>query len=121
MFVQQYGMKLFAAKGKIDIQAQSDEMQMIADKNMAITSANGTVEITAREEILLKCGGSYIRINALGIESGTRGDIQFKADKHGYQGPASLPAVLPQLPNSVCKKCMEKAMHASIGLSSPNM
>ncbi|MBB3213225.1 type VI secretion system secreted protein VgrG [Herbaspirillum sp. Sphag1AN] len=121
MFAQQCGIKLFASKGKIEIQAHSDAIHAIADKDMMITSVNGKVEINAKDDILLKSGGSYIRINALGIESGTLGDIHLRADKHGFKGPASLPSLLPQLPNSVCKQCMEKAMQASIGFASPNV
>ncbi|MBB3212204.1 uncharacterized protein (DUF2345 family), partial [Herbaspirillum sp. Sphag1AN] len=90
MFAQQCGMKLFASKGKIEIQAHSDEIHVIADKDMMITSVNGKVEINAKEAILLKCGGSYLRIGPLGIESGTLGDIHWKADKFSLLGPTSL-------------------------------
>ncbi|MBB3214923.1 type VI secretion system secreted protein VgrG [Herbaspirillum sp. Sphag1AN] len=98
MFAQQCGMKLFASKGKIEIQAQSDEIHAVADNNLTITSVNGKVEINAKEAILLKCGGSYLRIGPLGIESGTLGEIHWKADKFSLQGPAALPQVLPVLP-----------------------
>ncbi|MGT2491018.1 DUF2345 domain-containing protein [Cupriavidus basilensis] len=73
LFAQKLGIKLFAAKGKVEIQAQSDEMRLLSDKNMTISSANGRVVIEAREELLLKCGGSYLRLSSTGIEDGTRG------------------------------------------------
>jgi type VI secretion system secreted protein VgrG len=90
LFAQKLGMKLFAAKGKIEIQAQSDDMALTADKNVTMTSANGRIDISAKEEIILKAGGSYIRITPLGIEEGTLGDRTWKADSHRRQGPASL-------------------------------
>jgi type VI secretion system secreted protein VgrG len=98
LIAHKLGMKLFAAKGKVDIQAQSDEIHLISDKNMFVTSANGKVEINAKEEILLKCGGSYIRITASGIEDGTPGAGVVKAGSHGRPGPSSLPQTLPVLP-----------------------
>ncbi|MFJ9534690.1 type VI secretion system Vgr family protein [Herbaspirillum sp. NPDC101396] len=98
LIAHKLGMKLFAAKGKVDIQAQSDEIHLISDKNMFVTSANGKVEINAKEEILLKCGGSYIRITASGIEDGTPGASVVKAGSHGRPGPTSLPQTLPVLP-----------------------
>ncbi|MFT4437669.1 DUF2345 domain-containing protein [Caballeronia sp. 15715] len=90
LYAQRLGMKLFAAKGKVEIQAQSDEMRLLADQNMTITSVNGRVTIEAKEELLLKCGGSYFRMSATGIEDGTRGDRQFKSASFGRQGPSSL-------------------------------
>jgi len=91
LFAQKLGMKLFAAKGKIEIQAQSDDMTLTADKNVMMTSANGRLDISAKEEIILKAGGSYIRITPLGIEEGTLGDRKWKAASHRREGPASLP------------------------------
>jgi len=90
LFAQKMGMKLFAAKGKVEIQAQSDDMALTADKNVMMTSVNGRLDISAKEEIILKAGGSYIRITPLGIEEGTLGDRTWKADSHRRQGPASL-------------------------------
>ncbi|CAN7726287.1 DUF2345 domain-containing protein [Caballeronia sp. LjRoot31] len=90
LYAQRLGMKLFAAKGKVEIQAQSDEMRLLSDQNMTITSVNGRVTIEAKEELLLKCGGSYFRMSSTGIEDGTRGDRTFKSASFGRQEPASL-------------------------------
>src|SRR5450830_1178401 len=90
LFAHKLGMKLFAAKGKVEIQAQSDDMALTSDKNMTVTSVNGRVTIEAKEEILLKCGGSYFRISATGIEDGTKGNRTIKSAGLNEQGPASL-------------------------------
>jgi len=90
VFAQKLGIKLFAAKGKVEIQAQSDEMCLLADQNMTITSANGRVVIEAKEELLLKCGGSYLLMKSTGIEEGTRGERTIKSVAFSRQGPSSL-------------------------------
>ncbi|UIF87518.1 type VI secretion system Vgr family protein [Cupriavidus sp. UYPR2.512] len=90
VFAQKLGMKLFAARGSVEIQAQSDAMRLLSDKNMTITSANGRVVVEAKEELLLKCGGSYLRMSSTGIEDGTRGDRSFKSASFSRQGPSSL-------------------------------
>jgi len=90
LFAQKLGMKLFAAKGKVEIQAQSNDIALTADKNVMMTSVNGRLDISVKEEIILKAGGSYIRITPLGIEEGTLGDRTWKAASHRRQGPASL-------------------------------
>lgn len=48
------------------------------------------VTVEATEEILFKCGGSYIRISATGIEDGTKGNRTIKSAGLSEQGPASL-------------------------------
>ncbi len=90
MFAQKLGIKLFAARGPVDIQAQSDEMRLLADKNMTISSANGRVVIEAKDELLFKCGGSYLRMSSTGIEDGTRGDRTIKSASFARQGASSL-------------------------------
>ena len=55
IFAQKLGIKLLAARGKVELQAQSDEMRLLADKHVTITSANGRVVIEAKDELLLKC------------------------------------------------------------------
>jgi type VI secretion system secreted protein VgrG len=100
LFAQKLGMKFFAAKGKIEIQAQSDDMNLTSDKNMTITSVNGRVTIEAKEELLLKCGGSYFRMSSTGIEDGTRGDREIKSASFSRQGPSSLSQHLNSLPST---------------------
>ena len=97
VFVQKLGIKLFAAKGKVEIQAQSDEMRLLADQNVTITSANGRVVIEAKDELLLKCGGSYLLMKSTGIEEGTRGDRTIKSVAFSRQRPsaAMTKATLP--------------------------
>ncbi|MFH5249622.1 type VI secretion system Vgr family protein [Burkholderia semiarida] len=90
IFAQKLGMKLFAACGKVEIQAQSDEMHLLSDKDMRMTSANGRVTIEAKSELILKCGGSYIRISSTGIEDGTQGNRTIKSAAFSRQGPSSL-------------------------------
>jgi len=90
VYAQKLGIKLFAARGKVEIQAQSDEMRLMAAQNVTVTSANGRVVIEAQKELLLKCGGSYLRMTSTGIEDGTRGDRNSKAAAFGRQGPASM-------------------------------
>ncbi|WP_155627779.1 DUF2345 domain-containing protein, partial [Burkholderia territorii] len=90
IFAQKLGLKLFAARGKVEIQAQSDEMNLISDKDMRVTSANGRVTVEAKSELILKCGGSYIRISSTGIEDGTRGNRTIKSNAFSRQGPSSF-------------------------------
>lgn len=95
LFVQNAGMKLFAAKGKVEIQAQSGNVEIIADQVLKLISAKQRIEITAAEEIILNARGSYIRISGAGIEHGTPGQWIAYAGSHALPGPKSLPVVVP--------------------------
>ncbi|WP_143266488.1 type VI secretion system Vgr family protein, partial [Paraburkholderia caledonica] len=75
VFAYQLGMKLIAAKGRVDIQAQSDQMALAALKDLTISSTDGRVVVTAAKEVWLGAGGSYIQINGSGIVNGSPGAI----------------------------------------------
>ncbi|KJW85528.1 type VI secretion system Vgr family protein [Enterobacter hormaechei] len=62
LFAQKLGIKMFAGKGKVEIQAQGDEMTLDALKDIRISSSEGKLIISAKKEIVLTSGGGYIRI-----------------------------------------------------------
>ncbi|OBR48509.1 type VI secretion system Vgr family protein [Paraburkholderia tropica] len=97
LFVQNAGMKLFAAKGKVEIQAKSDAMALTSQQDMNITSVDGKLVMSAEKEVWIGAGGSYIRITADTIENGTGGKILERAASWSKQGASSmrLPAQLP--------------------------
>ncbi|RBB33088.1 type VI secretion system tip protein VgrG [Burkholderia reimsis] len=104
IFAERLGIKLFAAKGKVTIQAQSDEMALAALKDVTITSSEGRLILSAAKEVWIGAGGSYIKINANRIENGTPGDILEKCASWNKPSAASaqfsstLPTSLPAQP-----------------------
>ncbi|RDS78709.1 DUF2345 domain-containing protein, partial [Dyella monticola] len=104
LFAQKQGMTFIANKGKVQFQAQNDEMALAALKDVTLTSTNGSLNLSAYKEIWIGAGGSYIKINGNRIECGTPGDIFEKCAWWGRQGPASmdiradLKNILPGLP-----------------------
>jgi len=98
LFAQNLGMRFFAGKGKVEIQAQSDDMDIIAEKILQIISTKKSIHITAAEEVTLAAGGSYIRVDKHGIESGTKNKWVVHAATHTKTGPDSLNPPMPNLP-----------------------
>ncbi|KUZ82146.1 type VI secretion protein ImpA [Burkholderia ubonensis] len=90
LFVQNEGMKLFAAKGDVEIQAQNDNIEMLAQKTVKLLSATATLEGVAKQEILLTSGGAYIRIKDGNIEIHAPGKVDVKGGEHAFSGPTSL-------------------------------
>ncbi len=100
LFVQNAGMKLFAAKDKVEIQAHSDNIELTAQKSVKVLSATENIEVAAAKEFLLTSGGAYIRVKDGNIEIHALGKIDIKGGQHSFAGPAAQGYVLPVLPNS---------------------
>lgn len=83
VFVRKAGIKLFANKGAISVQAQNDLMELLAQKSIEITSTEDEIKITAKKKITLNGGGSYIRLDACGIEAVRRENITLRRDITG--------------------------------------
>ncbi|MDG5478715.1 type VI secretion system tip protein VgrG [Citrobacter freundii] len=73
------GIRLFAAKGKVEIQAQDDGIDAVAKKDISITSVEGKVLVTAADELVLNCGGAYIRLSGGNVEIGCPKNILLKS------------------------------------------
>ena len=89
LFAHNLGIKLLAARGKVQIQAQSDELTMSALKDMTITSTDGKIVISAAKELWIGAAGSYIRMTACNMEIATPGDLFEKALSFQKDGPSS--------------------------------
>ncbi|WP_136419632.1 type VI secretion system Vgr family protein [Herbaspirillum sp. ST 5-3] len=92
------GIKLHAAQGKVDVQAQSAEVKIAADKNVGIDSTSAKVEVAAKEHVMLTAGGAYIKIAGGNIEIHAPGKVEFKAGMKVLDGPAKKKIDLPVLP-----------------------
>ncbi|OWF79661.1 type IV secretion protein Rhs [Yersinia rohdei] len=94
LYAQKLGIKLFASKGKVEIQAQGDEMTLDALKDVRISSSEGKIVISAKQDILLVgSGGAYIRIGNGVVESGAPDKIIERAavwQKFGGQSASQM-------------------------------
>lgn len=91
LFAQKLGIKIFAARGKVDIQAQTDEIRVQSDKDMQINSINGEIVLNAAKGIILtSTGGAYIKIKNGSIEIGAPGKIDLKSLNILWGGTSSL-------------------------------
>lgn len=95
LFTQKMGIKIFAARGNVDIQAQSDAMRLQAGQQMAINSINGEIILNAAQDITLTSrGGAYIKLKDGAVEIGAPGKIDLKSGNILWGGSASLEQAL---------------------------
>ncbi|WP_338641089.1 type VI secretion system Vgr family protein [Burkholderia pyrrocinia] len=90
LFAQNLGIKIFATKGPIEIQAQNDTLTMLAQLDVKIESASGRVILRAEKELILNVGGSYIKITPDMIENGTSGQILEKCASWDKPGASTM-------------------------------
>lgn len=90
LFAQAAGMKMYAGAGTVDIQAQADAMNVSALQDITVASGQGSVKVNASKELILSCGGAYIKLSGGNIELGCPGNILLKAANVNQTGPATL-------------------------------
>ncbi|MFP5082297.1 type VI secretion system Vgr family protein [Acinetobacter pittii] len=100
LFAAQEGARLYAGKGKVEIQAQGDAADLIARKAVQVISTEDKIEATAAKEIVLTAGGSQVKITGSGIFMNTSGKFEVKAGQHLFMGGGSVNSSLPQLPET---------------------
>ena len=99
LFAAQEGARLYAGKGKVEIQAQGDGADLIARKAVQVISTEDKIEATAAKEIVLTAGGSQVKITGSGIFMTTSGKFEVKAGQHKFMGGGSVNANVPALPD----------------------
>jgi type VI secretion system secreted protein VgrG len=87
LFAQGAGMKLFAGKGKVQVMALADNLELTADKTLKVVSTSDAVAVSAQKEITLSAGGATIRIADGAIHVHAPGALDFKGASHSFAGP----------------------------------
>jgi type VI secretion system secreted protein VgrG len=108
LFAYNAGIKLFAAKGKVEVQAQNGDIDIIAEKVLRLLSATDRIEIFAKKEIVIGADGSAIKINGSGITDMTSGKRIIHNADFSVPGPKTMTYSLPTLPKEVCLECLKK-------------
>ena len=100
LFAAQDGLRAYAGKGKVEIQAQGDALDVIARKDIQIISTEEQIEIKANKKIVLTAGGSQIEISGAGVLPTTAGKFEVKAGQHQFLDGESVHATIPLIPKS---------------------
>ena len=100
LFAAQKGLSAYAAKGKVELQAQDDAIEIIARKVIKLISTEDKIELTSPKEIVLTAGGSQLRINGDGIFTTTGGKFESKAGQHSFVGGKEIKAEIVSLPRN---------------------
>jgi len=97
------GIKSIAQAGTQTIQANTDQMEILADQSITITSSNDEIHILAKEKIVLQAGQSSVTLEGDNITFACPGKFSVKGSGSAFLGPGSSPAQSEALPDSRVK------------------
>ncbi|PKE27427.1 type VI secretion system tip protein VgrG [Rahnella sp. AA] len=87
------GTKMFAAKGDIDVQAQGGKFTTWSTDDTHIASGK-KMTVTAQDELVLICGGAYIKLKGGNVEIGGPGKLLVKNSGIVKQSAASMQSAM---------------------------
>lgn len=95
------GIKSIAQAGAQTIQANTDQLEILADQSITVTSSNDEIHILAKEKIVLQAGQSSVTLEGSNITFACPGKFSVKGSGNAFMGPGSNPATLEGLPDSL--------------------
>jgi len=100
LFAHAGGIQAIAANGPMSLQAHTDQLEILADKEVTVISVNDRIEIKAKEKIVLQAGESAITLEGGDITFTCPGKFSVKGGKHQFDKGENSPARLGSLPDS---------------------
>ena len=94
-FTHEGGIQAFAGNGPVSLQAHTDQLEILADKEITMISVNDGIEIMAKEKIVLQAGQSSLTLDGGNITFACPGNFTAKGGQHTFDSGASKPALLP--------------------------
>jgi type VI secretion system secreted protein VgrG len=92
LFAAQGGIKAIAAQSKVEIQAQSDALDVFAKLGINISSTDDKVVISSPKEVVITGATSQITLNGSGIFPKTGGKFEVNAGQHVFKPGAGVSA-----------------------------
>jgi type VI secretion system secreted protein VgrG len=89
-----------AANGNLSLRAHTDQLEILADKDISVVSVNDEITVTAKR-IEMVGGDSKIVLDGANIDYVTPGLFEVKSAQHSWAGPGSGNAELEALPQGL--------------------
>ena len=103
LYTHSGGIQAFAANGAVSIQAHTDDLELLADEEVVVTSSQAHIHINAAKKITLKAGQSSITLDGANITFACPGTFKVKAGKYAFRGAGSKAGNLAPLPSGKVK------------------
>jgi type VI secretion system secreted protein VgrG len=101
LFTHAGGVQVIAANGPVSLQAHTDALEIVADKEVVVISVEGSISISASEKIMLQAGISSITLEDGDITFACPGNFTVKGGQHAFHCGGQATASFAPLPSSV--------------------
>jgi type VI secretion system secreted protein VgrG len=99
LFTHGGGIQAIAGNGPVSLQAHTDQLEILADGAVTVISVNDSIEIKAKEKIVLQAGQAAVTLQGGDITFACPGTFSVKGGQHLFDGGGSQAAELPHLPD----------------------
>jgi type VI secretion system secreted protein VgrG len=103
-FTHSGGIQAFAGNGALSLQSHTDQLELLADKAITVISVNDSIEIRAKEKIVIQAGQSAITLEGGNITFACPGNFTVKGGQHFFDGGGNKAADLRRLPDTTVKQ-----------------
>jgi type VI secretion system secreted protein VgrG len=121
LFTREGGIKAIAGNGDVSLQANTGELEILADKEVVVLSVNDGIEIKANKKIVLHAGQSSIVLEGGNITFACPGNFTVKSALHAFDAGRNTAAQIGPLPGSTVKRLGATVSAASQGSSPTNL
>jgi type VI secretion system secreted protein VgrG len=101
LFTHNGGIQAIAGNGPVSLQAHTDQLEILADKEITVVSVNDVIEIKASQKIVLQAGQSSVTLEGGDITFACPGNFTVKGGQHVFDGGTHAEASFIPLPSSV--------------------
>jgi type VI secretion system secreted protein VgrG len=107
-FTHAGGIQAIAGNGPVSLQAHTDQLEILADGAVTVISVNDSIEIKAKEKIVLQAGQAAVTLEGGDITFACPGKFSVKGGQHVFEGGVSSAVELARLPDSRAKMFKER-------------
>jgi type VI secretion system secreted protein VgrG len=93
------GIQAIAANGPVSLQAHTDQLEILADGAVTVISVNDSIEIKAKDKIVLQAGQAAVTLEGGDITFACPGTFSAKGGQHLFDGGGNRAAELAPLPD----------------------
>ncbi|WP_260117423.1 DUF2345 domain-containing protein [Pseudoduganella albidiflava] len=101
LYTYEGGVQAFAGNGPVSLQAHTDQLEILADKEVIVISVNDCIEIKAKQKIVLQAGQSSVTLDGSNITFACPGNFTVKGGKHIFDEAGRQVANLAMLPGEL--------------------
>jgi len=112
VFANAGGMRLIAAQGTQQLQAQNGSMELTSAQDMHLLSSNGKVQVDASGSLVLRCGGAEIKLAGGNIELTCPGDVKLNCITLQKSGAGSVGGASKSFDVLSCAAALQRATSA---------